>query len=89
MVRESGNRNFGFKVDIYFKGINDKDLAKKTTKQYAVILSPSLQELSSGKKGLIPHSREKNYTQKKLITISHKDPSVIKRLVQGKQNVHT
>ena len=87
MVRESGNRNFGIKVDIYFKGINDKDLAKKTTKQYAIILSPSLKELSSGKKDNL--SREKNYTQRKLITISHKDPSVIKRLVQGKQNVHT
>ena len=87
MVRESGNRNFGFKVDIYFKGINDKDLAKKTTKQYAIILSPSLQQLRSGKKDNL--SREKNYTLRKLITISHKDPSVIKRLVQGKQNVHT
>ena len=87
MARESGNRNCGIKVDIYFKGMNAKDPAKKITKQYALILSPSLEELSSGKKDNL--KREKTYTQRKLITISHKDPSVISRLIQGKQNVHT
>ena len=91
MVRGVGNKNFGIKVDIYFKGINEKDPAKKTTKQYALILSPSLEqtleELSSGNKN---HLKRKNtYTQRKLITISHKDPSVIKGLVKGKQNVLT
>ena len=87
VVRESGNKNVGIKVDIYFKGISEKDPAKKTTKQYALILSPSLEELSSGKKDNL--KREKTHTQRKLITISHKDPSVIKGLVKGEQNVLT
>jgi len=81
VVRESGNKNVGIKVDIYFKGISEKDPAKKTTKQYALILSPSLEELSSGKKDNL--KREKTHTQRKLIKISHKDPSVIKGLVKG------
>ena len=85
MVRESGNKNFGIKVDIYFKGISEKDPAKKTTKQYPLILCPSLEKLSSGKKDNL--KREKIYTQRKLITISHKDPSVIKGLIKGKQNI--
>ena len=40
-----------------------------------------LEALSSGKKDL---KLENTYTQRKLITVSHKDPSVIKRLVKGK-----
>ena len=84
MVRGEGYRNFGIKVDIFFKGMNEKDPAKKITKQYALILSPSLEELSSGKKADL--KREKTHTQRKLITISHKVPSVIKGLIKGKQN---
>jgi len=76
VVQESGYRNLGIQVDIYFKGINAKE-----HKQYALCLSPSLEELSSGKKDNL--RREKTSTQRKLITISHKDPSVIKRLVKG------
>ena len=64
--------------------MNEKDSAKKITKQYPLILCPSLEALSSGKKANL--KREKTYTQRKLITISHKDPSVIKGLVKGKQN---
>ena len=87
VVRGDGNRNFGIKVDIFFKGMNEKDSAKKITKQYPLILCPSLEALSSGKKANL--KREKTYTQRKLITISHKDPSVIKGLVKGKQNILT
>ena len=87
MLRGFGNRNFGIKVEMFFKGMCEKDPAKKITKQYALILSPSLEELSSGKKANL--KREKTQTQRKLITISHKDPSVIKGLVKGKQNVLT
>ena len=87
MVRGFGNKNFGIKVDIFFKGMNEKDPAKKITKQYPLILCPSLEKLSSGKKADI--KREKTYTQRKLITISHKDPNVIKGLVKGKLNVLT
>ena len=87
VVRGDGNSNFGIKVDIFFKGMNEKDSAKKITKQYPLILCPSLEAFSSGKKANL--KREKTYTQRKLITISHKDPSVIKGLVKGKQNILT
>ena len=87
MVRESGYGNFEINVDIYFKGIKDKDPARRTQMQYSLFLSPSLEALSSGNKDKL--KRENTYTQRELITISHKDPSVIKGLVKGKQNVLT
>ena len=81
MVRESGYGNFEINVDIYFKGIKSKDPAKKTQMNYSLFLSPSLEALSSGKKDNL--KRENTYTQRRVVTLSHKDPSVIKRLVKG------
>ena len=85
MVRESGYGNFEINVDIYFKGIKDKDPARRTQMQYSLFLSPSLEALSSGNKDKL--KRENTYTQRRLVTLSHKDPSVIKRLIKGKQSV--
>ena len=85
MVRETGYGNFGIDVDIYFKGIDSEDPAKKTHLQHTICLRPSLEVLSSRKKDNL--KRESTFSQRKLITISHKDPSVIKRLVKGKQKV--
>ena len=84
MVRESGYGNFEINVDIYFKGIKDKDPARRTQMQYNLFLSPSLEALSGNKDKL---KRENTYTQRRLVTLSHKDPSVIKRLIKGKQTV--
>ena len=83
VVRESGYGNFEINVDIYFKGIKDKDPARRTQMQYSLFLSPSLEALSSGNKDKL--KRENTYTQRRLVTLSHKDPSVIKRLIKGKQ----
>jgi hypothetical protein len=85
VVRESGYGNFEINVDIYFKGIKDKDPARRTQMQYSLFLSPSLEALSSGNKDKL--KRENTYTQRRLVTLSHKDPSVIKRLIKGKQTV--
>ena len=81
VVRESGYGNFEINVDIYFKGIKSKDPAKKTQMKYSLFLSPSLEALSSGKNDNL--KRENTYTQRRVVTLSHKDHSVIKRLVKG------
>ena len=53
--------------------------------QYNLFLSPSLEALSGNKDKL---KRENTYTQRRLVTLSHKDPSVIKRLVKGGGKLH-
>ena len=63
--------------DSMTKGQGQNDLRRRSRSR-----SPS-----SGKKGNL--ERENTFLKRKLITISHQDSSVIKRLVQGKQNVHT
>ena len=81
VVKGSENGQFIIDVEIYFKGFSAKDPDWKTHVQYSLFLSPSLEVLRLGKRDNL--KRENTFTQRKNITISHKDPSVIKRLVKG------
>ena len=81
VVKGSENGQFIIDVDIYFKGFSAKDPDWKTHVQYSLFLSPSLEALRSGKRDNLKH--ENTFTQRTDIALSHKDPSVIKRLVKG------
>merc|ERR1711962_543099 len=81
VVRESGYGNFEIVVDIFFKGFNVKDPARKTQLQYNLFLQPSLESLRSGNKKEL--KRENTYIGQRILTVSHKDPGIIKRLVKG------
>jgi len=81
VVRESGYGNFEIIVDIYFKGLVAKDPARKIQIPYQLFLNPSLEQIRSGNKDKL--KRENTFTNRRIITVSHKDPNFIKKLVKG------
>ena len=87
VIKESGYAGFEILVDFYFKGLSEKDTARRAKVNYDLFLTPNLEEIKAGRKNSL--KRENTFTSRKLVTISHKDPSFIKRLIKGGGNLRT
>ena len=68
LIKESGYAGFEILVDFYFKGLSEKDGARRSRVTYDLFLIPNLTELKS-KENL---KRTNTFTSRKLVTISHK-----------------
>merc|ERR1712062_415869 len=80
VVKESGYGNFEILVEIYFKGLSDKDAIRKISFNHNLFLTPTIQDVRNKKAGI---KRENTFTMPRQFTLTHKDPSFIKRLLKG------
>ena len=67
-------------VDIYFKGLSEKDTARRARVSYDLFLTPNVSDLKNRTKEM---KRTNTFSHQKTVTLMHKDESFIKRLIKG------
>ena len=80
VIKESGYAGFEIMVDFYFKGLSEKDSARRARVSYDLFLTPNVSDLKNRTKEM---KRTNTFSHRKTVTLMHKDQSFIKRLIKG------
>ena len=86
VIKRSGWAGFPILVEFYFKGLSENDSAKCAKITYDLFLTPNLEEIKSGRKNKF--KRTNKFSNRKRMTISHKNPRFIQRLINGGGYLH-